>query len=773
VTNFFIGVGLFALAVFIFARAFSAGFIWDDDQLLTANALVHAPDGWWRLWTEGTADYFPLMSLTLWIEYHLGQVLPISAGGALWNLDYLGRYAIQDAWNGYHIMNILFHAVVVLLTWQMLKRLRVPGAAIIAAIFAVHPVCVESVAWISERKNSIAQIFFLLSIIHYVRYEEKATKWRYVAAVICFTLSLLAKTSVVMLPFILLLLAWWRYQDLVTMRDSYELEENPTEWDTLLWSCAGAGLAVGCASIVALPPLSHLGAGIISAIARGPVFGAGLGHALVPIIVTLIGALPLGAAGYFAGLQIRKLRIWNQFWAIQVIRMIPFFLVAGVLGAITIYFQYGRAIGEEVIPIGNFWQRTCSACFGAGFYLYSALWPFNIIEIYPEWHRAFTTVELFPYWHIAPKAKESIPYYIQAIPGLAIAGLLFYCWTRRAEAWARAMVTGLGCYFLAMLPALGFLTMSYMRLTLVADHFQYISIVAVIALVVSAGYNRAFRPVWLFVAAACFALISYLNRSLTADNYVEQFFWVAGCVGLGLAMMQSDRKLWTWAWRGFLALVMLCFMFVTYNLVGNYKGEEALWSATLAKNHNTWQGHNHLGAAQYMRGDIKDAFPNFLAATQLKPENPESHNNLGLAYSYYKNMPAAIQQFETAVMIKDDSSMETNLANAYEEVGRFPDAIKTYNHALKLNPDNASAYCNMGYALMKVERVKDAIPCFMKTIELDPTMPQGRTDLSQALRMLGIDPAAPVLSGSYPFDMPKALELLRRFPPSPPQQQPQ
>jgi superkiller protein 3 len=104
-------------------------------------------------------------------------------------------------------------------------------------------------------------------------------------------------------------------------------------------------------------------------------------------------------------------------------------------------------------------------------------------------------------------------------------------------------------------------------------------------------------------------------------------------------------------------------------------------------------------------------------------------------------------------------------------VGRFPDAIKTYQHALKLNPDNASAYCNMGYALMKVGRVQDAIPSFMKTIQLDPTMPQGRTDLAQALRMLGIDPAAPALSGSYPFDMSKALDLLRRFPPPPPQQQ--
>jgi len=131
------------------------------------------------------------------------------------------------------------------------------------------------------------------------------------------------------------------------MRDSYELEENPTEWDTLPLELRGSGAGgrlrehSGAPAAITSRRRHHLGHRSRAGVRRG------LGHALVPIIVTLIGALPLGAAGYFAGLQIRKLRIWNQFWAIQVIRMIPFFLVAGVLGAITIYFQICRAIGEE------------------------------------------------------------------------------------------------------------------------------------------------------------------------------------------------------------------------------------------------------------------------------------------------------------------------------------------------------------------------------------------------------------------------------------------
>jgi hypothetical protein len=296
--------------------------------------------------------------------------------------------------------------------------------------------------------------------------------------------------------------------------------------------------------------------------------------------------------------------------------MIPFFLGAVVLGAITIYFQYGRAIGGEVIPIGNWWQRSISACFAAGFYLYSALWPFNIIEIYPQWHRAFPTVETFPTWHIAPPEREALPYYIQIIPGLLIAGLLFYCWVRRAEAWARGMLTGLGIYFIAMLPALGFLTMSYMRLTLVADHFQYISIAALVALVVAGGYSRALRPTWLLAMAGCFAVITFWNWKATADNHVEEVVWIAGLVGLALAPMR-DAELWKWVWRGYLGLVLGCFSIVTWNQAAIYQSEEALWTATLAKNPFSWQAHNHLGAALYMRGDIAGAYPHFLAATTI------------------------------------------------------------------------------------------------------------------------------------------------------------
>jgi len=804
--NFFLGLALFFLAVVVYYQAFHAGFIWDDDQLLTSNPQVHDAMGWWTLWTaNNTADYFPLTSTTLWAEWHMWGMNPM----------------------GYHVMNVLFHATAVVLTWQVLKRLKIPGAWLAAAIFAAHPVAVESVAWISERKNTLSQIFFLLSIIEYVRYQEKGDIWRYAVAVFCFFLALTAKTAVVMLPFILLILAWWRYRDLKPMRESYELAKNPLERWVLL-----AGLPLGMAiagwsavyfgwDLVITQPkmittaavLGPLAAGFLVAVVGGAL-GVALGRKLykgcerhpVEEVVLMGGVLAIAAAGCGAGAYIGAhvhggmrlvamgglalllgaifgvvalygLRALDKvqlesFAGFEVIRTMPFFFVAFVMGVVTVYFQNGRAIGQEEIPIGNLLQRMASACFASGFYLYSALWPFNIIEIYPQWHRAFSTLVTLPTPHIAPPAPESIPYWKQTIPGLVILGTLIYCWLRRNEVWARAILVALGCYFVAMLPALGMMKMSYMRLTLVADHFQYISMVAVIALVVAAGYSGMVKPVWMIVASGAFAFVAWFNWDQTQDNHVYEIVWVAA--PLILAFIPKEGESWKIVWTTFLSGALLCLGIVSFWQAEIYESEESLWSATLAKNPNTWQGNNHLGAALYMRQDIKDAFKYFLRATELKPENPESHNNLGLAYSYFGMMDKAIEQYKIAVHIKDDTSMDTNLANAYEQTKDFPDAIDMYHHAIALNPGNASAHCNLGYALMQMGRLPEAVGEFIIAIQIDPiNMPQSRMDLNEALKLQGIDYNAPALTGTYPFDAQTAVNLLKQFPPPPPGQMPQ
>jgi tetratricopeptide (TPR) repeat protein len=189
---------LVALTLVAYAPVLDAGFIWDDDDYVSANPTLPAADGLRRIWLDygATPQYYPVVHTSYWLEYRL------------WGLEPAG----------YHVVNVLLHALGALLLWRVLVALALPGAWFAAAIFAVHPVHVESVAWITERKNVLSGVFYLASLLAYLRsaglarepVDERGANRLYAVSLLCFAAALLSKTVTGSLPAVILLLVWWR-----------------------------------------------------------------------------------------------------------------------------------------------------------------------------------------------------------------------------------------------------------------------------------------------------------------------------------------------------------------------------------------------------------------------------------------------------------------------------------------------------------------------------------------------------------------------------------
>lgn len=179
---------LILLTAFAYGSSLRAGTIWDDDTWVTQNDVLFAPGGLGRIWRGDTLQYYPVFYMSFWLECRL--------------------FGMNLA--AFHATNVLLHACNAVLAWRVFRRLAVPGAWLAAAVFAVHPVHVESVTWISERKNVLSCFFCLAALLAYLRHMDYG-RWRwYVAAFVLYLLALLSKTVTSALPLILLILCWYQ-----------------------------------------------------------------------------------------------------------------------------------------------------------------------------------------------------------------------------------------------------------------------------------------------------------------------------------------------------------------------------------------------------------------------------------------------------------------------------------------------------------------------------------------------------------------------------------
>jgi protein O-mannosyl-transferase len=558
-------LALLSLAAYL--PSLHGGFILDDNYYLTDAPLIRAPDGAYRFWfTSEGFDYYPVSNTTLWLEWRLWGKHPA----------------------GYHLTNLCIHILNSLLLWAILRRLSAPGSYLAALLFAVHPVNVESVAWIAQRKGLLAMTFLLLSILWYMRDDDTRRAKRsttsfpigtwYWLSLLAFLFAMLSKGSVAILPLVLLLLAWWR-------RD----------------------------------------------------------------------------------------RIDRGDW----LRAAPFALVAIVLTAVHVHYQ-SRGL-SEAIREATFAQRLAGAAAAVWFYLYKAIWPLDLNFVYRQWEI-----------HAA-----SIVWWLPLIAAVALTALLAW---RRNTWWGRPLLFAWIFFCLALVPVLGFTDVGYMKYSLVADHYQYLSIVAVAALVAAA---------W----------ASWYRHAKALPMRAAPLITAVGLVG--------TLTLLTWKDSNF------------------YESAVTLYRATLEKNPTAWLIHNDLGAELDEIGSTQEAADCFRQALQIKPDYADAQNNLGLALQKMGRLPEATERFQEAVRLQpDDPKNQTNLALALLALGRTDEAIEHANKALPQLPLDAKLYDEVGQVFLRAGRTAQAIPLFEHSLELDPNSAQALSNLGMARAKLGQFPQA-------------------------------
>ena len=374
----------------------------------------------------------------------------------------------------------------------------------------------------------------------------------------------------------------------------------------------------------------------------------------------------LGKTSIVLGPVMILICIWWQTGRIRLrdgLLMLPYFLLSVAAGLVTIWFQQNRGIAGGTIPIGDIFERFEAAGYAVWFYAAKALVPVHLSMIYPQWDVSRLSV-----W-----------------PSLGVAVIAAVSWRFRTT-WGRTALFAGGCYLVMLLPVLGFIEMSFMKFSLVADHFQYPAL-----------------PVAMALVAAIF---------------------VCG--------IPNDRVRLTTA--GIVAFVLGA---LTWQQAGVYRDDESLWTENLRLNPEAWAAHNGLGKALAERKDWKGAIWHFSEAVRLKPDESNYHYMLGTALMDSGDDGGAVAEFTLALKRNPgDYRAEGNLAHVLDKLGRFQDALEHAKAAVTLAPDSPETHYDLGNSLAAVGDLDRAIVEYRTSIRLRPGDPWAEIGWSKALIQL-------------------------------------
>jgi tetratricopeptide (TPR) repeat protein len=360
-------------------------------------------------------------------------------------------------------------------------------------------------------------------------------------------------------------------------------------------------------------------------------------------------------------------------------RSLPFFGLALVFGLVTIWFQYYRAIGDEVIHTRNFWVRLISAGWAVWFYLGKAIWPSALSFIYTE-------------WTVTPSAL------LGWLPGAGLSAVLFLLWRGR-KTWGRPWLFALAYFVVVLFPVLGFFKIYFQKFSFVADHWQYFALPAATAL-----FAAAFR--W-----------------RGKEDHTEK-------KGAGKLKPSIHGAATFIVALGLVVILMV----LTFQRAKIFHNEETVWRDTLKKNPRCWVALNNLAVFLKRTGRYDEAIDVNRQSLEIRPKQVEAHHHLGVLFHQRGKTAEALEQYNAALAV-DPGHIDTrvNKGVILNELGRRAEAIQELLQAVQRNPAHPEAQNNLGGLLLLDGQYDEAIVHLREALKYKADLWDAMSNLGSAL----------------------------------------
>jgi len=693
VGNLWRGSLLLLATIFSHWQAIGGGFIWDDDAHVTRLDL-RSFEGLWLIWTKlgATQQYYPLLHSVFWFEH------------ALWG----------DNASFYHIANILFHTLAVFLLVAVLRKLAIPGAWVAGFIFALHPVYVESIAWVTEQKNTISAIFYLLAAFHYIKYDQERKRNNYIYGLLFFILALLSKTVTATLPAALLVIFWWQRGRLSLKRDVVPL---------LPWFVFG--VIGGC--FTAWVERVYIGAN-------------GADFALTPVMRCLL-------AGHVVWFYLGKL-LWPanlifiyEHWNIDSSSFVQYLYPLALLALIAVlYFYAVRTIRGEAPS-----QFTRAPLAGFLFFVGTLFPVLGFANVYP-----------FMFSYVADHFQ-----YLGSLGIIVPLSAFFTISIDKLSLENRGIGSAIGGVMLGLLGVLSWQQCAMYesgetlyRTTLKKNPSCWMAHNNLGAILLNQGkiaeaetqFVEALHLRTLYADAQS-NLTSVLIRTGRFKEAID-----SGIKSLKLRETAESENSLAVAFANTgqfqeaiahyqVALRIKPNYFEVYNNLGNAfmairRFDDAFncFQAAVKLAPNYAEAYDNLAILLLNTGRNADAIKVSEHAVQLIPNAPNFRSNLGLIYSASGRLSDALAQYSESVRLNPNSpEVWFNIGNTFASLGKYAEAEQPYINALKLNPNNLGAINNLAAVCFKLGRTPDAIGYYSTALRMNPNYAEAHSNLGVAL----------------------------------------